>query len=99
MLNSKCYISPNLSETFGHDFYRVKNDVYGNPRYVTHFMAFLDYDDTNNLSFDDCYNLAKNRANSLGFRVYRGKDFGGGFVCQSYNLENDVERIIDIRSQ
>ena len=43
------------------------------------------------------YDRAKQRANKLGFKVYRGKDFGGGFVTVSYNLENDIERIIDMR--
>lgn len=93
MNNSICYISPSLEEKLGNAFYRVNNDINGNPRYVTHFHAFLNDNEFGTGS----YELAKKRANSLGFKVYRGKDFGGGFVCQSYNLENDVERILDIR--
>ena len=93
MNNEKCYISPNLEQAFGNSFYRVNNDVNGNPRYVTHYLAFLREDE---LGVGD-YEIAKQRANKLGFKVYRGKDFGGGFVCQSYNLENDVERIIESR--
>jgi hypothetical protein len=93
MKDSRCYISPNLEEKLGNDFYRVNNDINGNPRYVTHFHAFLNGNELGTGS----YELAKQRANSLGFKVYRGKDFGGGFVCQSYNLENDIERILDIR--
>lgn len=93
MNNAKCYISPNLEQAFGNSFYRVNNDVNGNPRYVTHYLAFLRDDE---LGPGD-YDIAKQRANKLGFKVYRGKDFGGGFVCQSYNLENDVERIIESR--
>jgi hypothetical protein len=93
MFNSRCYISPSLEEKLGNDFYRVKNDINGNPRYVTHFHAFLN---DNEFGTGD-YELAKKRANSLGFKVYRGKDFGGGFVCQSYNLENDIERILELR--
>ena len=93
MNNAKCYISPNLEQAFGNSFYRVNNDVNGNPRYVTHYLAFLRDDE---LGLGD-YEIAKKRANKLGFKVYRGKDFGGGFVCQSYNLENDVERIIESR--
>jgi len=46
---------------------------------------------------NDKYKLAKKKANKLGFKVYRGRDFGGGFVTTSYNLENDIERIIDQR--
>ena len=93
MFNSRCYISPSLEEKLGNDFYRVKNDINGNPRYVTHFHAFLNDDEFGTGS----YELAKKRANSLGFSVYRGKDFGGGFVCQSYDLDNHVERILELR--
>jgi len=93
MLNSKCYISPNLEAKFDDEFYSVKNDVNGNPRYVTHYLAFLNSSECG----VDSYALAKKRANKLGFKVYRGKDFGGGFVTVSYNLENDIERIIDMR--
>jgi len=91
MNNSECYISPNLQEDLGHKFYRVKNDVNGNPRYVIHYLAFVRNEE---LGMGD-YDLAKQRANKLGFKVYKGLDFGGGFVCQSYNLENHAEQIID----
>ena len=95
MFDSKCYISPNLHALFNDDFYSVKNDINGNPRYVTHYLAFLD----SNECGEDSYALAKKRANKLGFKVYRGKHFGGGFVTTSYNLENDIERIIQMRGQ
>lgn len=95
MFNSKCYISPNLETQFDDAFYSVKSDVNGNPRYVTHYLAFLD----SNECCSDSYALAKKRATNLGFKVYRGKDFGGGFVTTSYNLENDIERIIQMRGE
>ena len=93
MNNQKCYISPNLAAQFNDEFYRVNNDSNGHPRYVTHYLAFLHDDE---LGMGD-YDIAKQRANKLGFKVYRGKDFGGGFVTTSYNLENDIESIIDAR--
>ena len=73
-------------DQLGHSFYRVKNDTYGNPRYVIHWLAF-----------GDDYDTAKKAASAQGFSVYRGRDFGGGFVCQSYNLENTAENIIAAR--
>jgi hypothetical protein len=80
------HLDRKTAEALGFDFYRVNNDVYGNPRYVIHFLAFAnEYDD------------ARKIANRLGFRIYRGRDFGGGFVCQSYNLENTAEGIINAR--
>jgi len=38
-------------------------------------------------------------ANRLGFRVYRGKDFGGGFVCQSYSLKDTASHILALREK
>ena len=66
----------------GVDFYRVNNDVNGNPRYVVHFLAFA-----------PDYETAKKRANAIGFKVYRGRDFGGGFVGQSYYLADTAINI------
>lgn len=90
---NKCYISPNLEAKFNYEFFRVNNDINGHPRYVTHYLAFLNDDDRGMGDYD----RAKKRANKLGFKVYRGKDFGGGFVTTSYNPENEVEAIIDAR--
>lgn len=82
----KCHLDHSTQKRLGHEFYRVNNDVYGNPRYVIHFLAFA-----------NDYETAWQRANSIGFRVYRGRDFGGGFVGQSYNLENTAEHVIATR--
>ena len=85
-MNNKAHLDYKTEQELGYDFFRVKNDVYGNPRYVIHWLAFgTDYDQ------------AKKVANSLGFRVYRARDFGGGFVAQSYNIENTAEQIIAAR--
>ena len=74
------------------EFTRVNNDVYGNPRYVTHFFSLLK-EDEQTLSN---YNLAVKRANKLGGKKYRGSDFGGGIVFQSYNLSDLSNRINEI---
>ena len=85
---SECHLDKKTEDAFGYRIYRVTNDVNGNPRYVTTWMAF-----------SDDYQSALKIARSEGFRVYRGKDFGGGFVAQSYNLESTVEGIIAIRKK
>jgi hypothetical protein len=85
-MNNSAHLTHHIQEALGHKFYRVNNDAYGNPRYVIHFLAF-----------DQDYDMARKIANKLGFRVYRARDFGGGFVCQSYNIEQDAERIINAR--
>ena len=74
------------------EFTRVNNDFCGNPRYVTHFFSLLK-EDEQTLSN---YNLAVKRANKLGGKKYRGSDFGGGIVFQSYNLDELRKRIIEI---
>jgi hypothetical protein len=70
----------------GITFYRVSNDVNGNPRYVFHFLALAE-------SYDKARRLGK----KLGASVYRGKWFGGGLVIQSYNLLQDAKDINEMR--
>ena len=68
------------------EFYRAKNDVNGNPRYILHWMAFA-------RTYSEAYTIAR----AAGFKEYRGKDFGGGFITQSYSLQetvNFIERVI-----
>lgn len=74
------------SET-GIVLYRTTNDVNGNPRYVVHF-----------LSIHKDYETACKMAKKIGGRKYRGKDFGGGIVFQSYNPDDLVKEILEIRN-
>ena len=74
------------------EFTRVNNDVYGNTRYVTHFFSLLKEDEQTISN----YNLAVKRANKLGGKKYRGSDFGGGIVFQSYDPSYLSKRIIDM---
>ena len=74
------------------EFTQVNNDMYGNPRYVAHFFSFLK-EDEQTLSN---YSLAVKRANKLGGKKYRGSDFGGGIVFQSYNLDRTREHIMNM---
>lgn len=66
------------------DVYGAKDDMYGNPRYVIHYLALglKDYESTK-------------RTRSAGLKKYKGKEFGGGFVFQSYNVQASMEKIID----
>ena len=74
------------------EFTRVNNDFCGNPRFVTHFFSFLN-EDEQTLSN---YSLAVKRANKLGGKKYRGSDFGGGIVFQSYDPSYLNKRITDM---
>ena len=78
------------------DFKRVNNDVYGNPRYVIHFMDLLTDEEKDSLKVSEMYELAVKKARKIGGKRYRGKDFGGGIVFQSYNMEETAKNINDI---
>ena len=85
---NKCHLDYKVEDELGYRFYRANNSSYGNPRYVIHFLAF-------HSDYDEALKLAK----TLKFKRYTGGDFGGGFVCESYNLENTAERIIKLRGE
>lgn len=84
---------------------RVNNDVNGNPRYVTHFLNLINDKDKEQIEIDFAltlqqnpfkrttllYDLAVSKAKNLGGKKYRGKDFGGGIVFQSYNTHDLVK--------
>lgn len=80
---------------------RVNNDTNGNPRYVCHFLnlntlqendsKFWDIHGMNTISVK--YRLAIKRANKIGGRKFHNKQYGGGIVFSSYNLD-DTERAI-----
>lgn len=84
------------------EFTRVNNDVNGNPRYVVHFLELLNNSEQEEIrskakpfeAITDMYNFAVKKANKIGGKKYRGKDFGGGIVFQSYN-NNDLEKRIN----
>lgn len=77
----------------GITFHAVKRDTNGNPRAVVHFMDFLNPIEQ---SLEN-YNLAAKRAKAIGFSVYRGKDFGGCFVHQSWCADKLAQLIISER--
>lgn len=67
------------------EFTRINNDVNGNPRYVCHFSNIetgLNY----SYSIDQRYNAALAKAKKFGGRKFHNKQYGGGIVFQSYNL-------------
>ena len=81
-------------------FWRVNNDVNGNPRYVIHFLDVLSQFDKDAIPagmdrIATLYKMAiKKIHDAIGGQKYRAKWFGGGLVFQSYRPEHDLERII-----
>lgn len=64
------------------EFTRVNNCVNGNPRYVCHF-----------LNIADDYGQAVKLANSIGGRKHHTKNYGGGIIFSSYNIQDLETRI------
>lgn len=88
-------------EVNGIEFFRINSDSCGNPRYVVHFLDFVTLDERRNGKLDvlQLYIIAKNRANRIGFYVYRAKWFGGGFVGTTYSLPSTAELINDMKNE
>ena len=74
-------------------FTRIKNDINGNPRYVVHFLDILNDNETKDFRFMEKYELAVSKAKEFGGKVYRGKDFGGGIVFQSYDINGLLSKL------
>ena len=92
------------------NFTRVNNDVNGNPRYVCHFYNLLTNEDEasirenfgaslshNPLLFTSfCYDEAVLKAKKIGGRKFHNKQYGGGIVFQSYNIQSKAEAICNL---
>ena len=83
-------------EKTGITFYRVNSDIYGNPRYVVHYLCLLTDDEK---AEGKRYDFAAKRANRIGGAKYRGREFGGGIVFQSYNIDNTAEAIDRVKKE
>lgn len=91
------------------DWTRINNDTNGNPRYVCHFSALINEQDRakaladqkaglNSSFIDAMYTLAIKRANKLGGKKFHNKQYGGGIVFQSYNIQNEEKHIQELMS-
>jgi len=89
------------------DFKRINNDTNGNPRYVCHFLKFINEQDEesikenfgaslshNPLLFTSfCYDEAMLKAKKIGGKRFHNKQYGGGVVFQSYSIQDTCNRI------
>lgn len=76
------------------NFTAVNNDVNGNPRYVCHYLDFKplqkDNEPYKSFSYDEALHMAK----ELGGRKFHNKQYGGGIVFQSCNIQDITEKIM-----
>lgn len=68
------------------EFTKINSDMYGNPRYVCHYLEFA-----------DTYEKALKLAKTLGGRKYNNKSYGGGIVFQSYNIDSLAKSIVELK--
>lgn len=87
------------------DFTRINNDTNGNPRYVCHFLNFIKMSDDerikqlqpyNTSKVSTTYQLALDRAKKIGGKKYHNKQYGGGIVFQSYNIQQTEKDILEL---
>ena len=86
------YVSPN-----GIRYWRVDSDIYGNPRYIVHYLDISADADSGNATDYASRQAAQFSAarNRVGGRKYRGKWFGGGIVFQAYLGDRGVGEWLD----
>jgi Tfp pilus assembly protein PilP len=79
------------------DFTRINNDINGNPRYVIHFLDILNMEEREFLPFSKKYIYSLKKAKLIGGKKYDNKQYGGGIVFQSYNIQDLENRINNLR--
>jgi hypothetical protein len=72
---------------------RINNDINGNPRFVVHFLYLLNESEGEGLGVLESFDLALKKAKKVGGTKYKGKDFGGGIVFQSYNIQETINKV------
>lgn len=90
------------------EYTKVKHDINGNPRYVFFWRCFLSDQEitqikekvmrenatmVNYFSVNECFKAALKKAKTIGGKKYRGSDFEGGIVFQSYNIQETIKNI------
>ena len=88
---------------------KINRDINGNPRYVCHFYNLLNENDTketlkktasylgNRVGFE--YEIALKKAKQIGGRKYNNKQYGGGIVFHSYNVDNLRKLILETKNK
>lgn len=75
------------------DWTKINNDMYGNPRYVVHFLALLTNTEKMEYDISRGYEIAVKRSNKINGKKFHNKQYGGGIVFSSYNLEATEKQI------
>lgn len=83
-----------MNNTTTIDWKRIDNDTNGNPRYVCHFLQVLpDYIKNGGDGISVKYDKALKIAKAIGGRKFHNKQYGGGIVFQSFNINETEQQI------
>lgn len=77
--------NPNISKD---DFTQINNDTNGNPRYVLHFITLA-----------DDYSTALKMAKKVGGKRFHNKQYGGGIVFSTYDIDRLIDRINNLKTK
>lgn len=92
------------------EFTRINNDTNGNPRYVCHFSEIVNEADRLKadelskttkpfrFSLEHLYDIAVRKARKIGGGKFNNKQYGGGIVFQSYNIQDTERHIIEAKA-
>jgi len=69
---------------------KISNDINGNPRWVIGMHWILEEKEGEGLTILERFDLAVKKARKVGGTKYRGRDFGGCIVFQSYDIQTTV---------
>lgn len=83
----------------GENFTRVNNDINGNPRYVVHFLEFLNDEERISIPWTKKYEYAVKKAKLIGGKKYDNKSYGGGIIFQSYNIADTWKKIQELKNK
>ena len=80
---------------------KINHDVNGNPRYVCHFLELIPKWYKNpkvftSTTLDEKYEIALKIGRQLGGKKFHNKQYGGGIVFQSYNINSLEEQIKEL---
>ena len=83
--------------------YPTTPDYYGNPRFVVHYMRFPNLDPDPEYRASGIEGIVSmqeryidNVRRAVGGTRYRGKEFGGGIVFTSYNVEATLRHALSL---
>ena len=75
------------------DFKRINGDIYGNPRYVFHYLHLITSEEIEEGTVNSHYQKALRRAKNINGRKFHNKQYGGGIVITTYSIEKEIQKI------